>query len=192
MRQGRLRARDRARSRPRARLLRTCDRIAPDPRRPVFSRLGDPARSSAGRRGPDGSRDSAFAGGPWPKSRSCPSIAPAPRPFGAVRNCCFAAPPRPRGAPMPSALERRSPSASSRTAILSRPGCSTCADRASAHFHASNAFSSIAWPSGDFWNTTLAMRSSLSSSGKSNQERVCIRSRLRAVSASPFASAIRK
>ena len=38
MRQGRLRARDRARPRPRARLLWTCDRIAPDPRRPVFGR----------------------------------------------------------------------------------------------------------------------------------------------------------
>src|SRR5271168_3707674 len=73
-----------------------------------------------------------------------------------------------------------------------RLGCSICADRPSAHFHASNAFSSIAWPSEDFWNTILAMRSSLSSSGKSSQERVCIRSRLRAVSELPLASAIRK
>ena len=51
-----------------------------------------------------------------------------------------------------------------------------------AHFHASNAFASIASPSDDFWNTSFAMRLSLSSSGKSNQARVCIRSRLRAVS----------
>jgi hypothetical protein len=55
------------------------------------------------------------------------------------------------------------------------------------HFHASNAFSNIASPSGDFWNTILAMRSSLSSSGKSNQAHVCIKSRLRAVSESPLA-----
>ena len=100
--------------------------------------------------------------------------------------------PRCRGRPMPTASGRRSPSASSMRVISSRPGCSTCADSAAPHFHASNAFSSIACPSGDFWNTTLAMRSSLSSSGKSNQARVCIRSRLRAVSASPLASAIRK
>ena len=50
------------------------------------------------------------------------------------------------------------------------------------YFQASNAFSSIAWPSADFWKTSLAMRLSLSRSGKSNQACVCIRSRLRAAS----------
>ena len=99
---------------------------------------------------------------------------------------------RSRGGLTPNASERRSPSASSRTAISSRPGCSICADRFFAYFHASNAFSSIACPSGDFWNTTLAIRLSLSKSGKSNQDRVFIRSRLRAVSVSPLASAMRK
>ena len=60
------------------------------------------------------------------------------------------------------------------------------------HLQVSNAFASIASPSGDFWNTILAMRLSLSRSGKSNQARVCIKSRLRATSCGPLASAMRK
>ena len=50
------------------------------------------------------------------------------------------------------------------------------------HFQASNAFSNIASPFVDFSNISFAMRLSLSSNGNSNQARVCIRSRLRAVS----------
>jgi hypothetical protein len=50
------------------------------------------------------------------------------------------------------------------------------------HFQASNAFANIASPFVDFSNTSFAMRLSLSSSGKSNQARVCIRSRLCAAS----------
>jgi len=59
-------------------------------------------------------------------------------------------------------------------------------------FPASNALSSMASPSADFWNTSLAIRLSLSSNGKSNQARVCVKSRLRAVSWPPLASAMRK
>ncbi len=79
----------------------------------------------------------------WAKSRSCMSIALPSRLSGAAKNCCFAAWPQPRGARTSSASERQSLSASSKTAILSRPGCSICAGKLSAHFHASNAFSSI-------------------------------------------------
>jgi hypothetical protein len=47
-----------------------------------------------------------------------------------------------------------------------------CRRGITSHFQASKAFPSIATPSEDFWNASFAMRSSLSSSGNSNQARV--------------------
>jgi transposase len=63
--------------------------------------------------------------------------------------------------------------------------------RYNTHLHVSNAFAISASPSDDFWKTSLAMRSSLSSSGKSNHARVRIRLRLRAAFR-PFTSAMMK
>ena len=82
-----------------------------------------------------------------------------------------------RGArPMRAASARRSRSARSRTAISSRRGSSTCQLVSVPHFHAASASRAILSPSAPFSNVSLAMRSSLSCIGKSNQPRLAIRS----------------
>jgi tRNA pseudouridine(55) synthase len=125
------------------------------------------------------------------------STATAHQSCGAAKGCCCAAPAcRPKGRLMPPVSARRSPMARSKRAISSRPGSSICRCEAdyfqAPHFQAARASLTIRSPSAPFSKVSLAMRSSPSSSGKSNQPRLAMRSTLWATSASPRLSPIRK
>ena len=97
VREGRLYPGDRARSRPRARMLRPRGRTQADACRPVLGRCGGSARPIAGRRRSDGARHAASCRRVWRNSHPCPSTATARRSYGAGSRFCCAAPAPPAG-----------------------------------------------------------------------------------------------
>ncbi len=139
-----------------------------------------PLRPVAGRRRTDGARHVAAAG--WPRRTPVAAGRSERRCDPAARTTASAARRPSARRPGLGGLLRNADRFRRHPGRLFRVGAGLQHKRIAGHFQASKALVSIASPSEDFWNTSLAMRLSSSSSGKSNQARVCIRSRLRAVS----------